>query len=209
MARLFIATSPIWDDIKSFPVEHFISGVDIIYGGFPCQGISIAGLGKGLEDERSGLFFEIVRLAKEIRPRFIFLENVPAISVRGGTQVVKEIADLGYDCRWCTLSASTCKSPQKRARWFMLAYNNSKPSREAHKETKSFESAKETRLRPSGQDWRETCRTYWEENQCPVYGMDDGLSFELDRARALGNSVCPQQTKQAFEILMGITPAHP
>jgi DNA (cytosine-5)-methyltransferase 1 len=98
--------------------------IDIIFGGFPCQDISVAGLGKGLEGDRSGLFFEIVRLARECEPRFIFLENVPAIRTRGGERVVKELASIGYDCRWTTLSAAAVGAPHKRERWFLLAHAN-------------------------------------------------------------------------------------
>src|SRR5690606_41162245 len=66
---------------------------------FPCQDISVAGAGKGLEGERSGLFFEIMRLAKEIKPKFLFLENVPAITHRRS-----EERRVGKECRsrWTT-----------------------------------------------------------------------------------------------------------
>jgi len=120
-----IPTSPIWDDVLTFPANGFAGAVDIIYGGFPCQDISVAGHGKGLEGERSGLFFEIVRLAKEIKPHFIFLENVPAITSRGGLQVVETIAEMGYDCRWCVISAASVGALHKRERWFLLAHSKS------------------------------------------------------------------------------------
>jgi DNA (cytosine-5)-methyltransferase 1 len=117
-----LAEAPIWDDIKTLRLQSFDNSIDILYGGFPCQGISIAGLGKGLEDERSGLFFEIVRLISEIRPRFLFLENVPAITTRGGLEVVKEITKMGYDSRWITITASSVGALHKRERWFLLAH---------------------------------------------------------------------------------------
>lgn len=113
--------APICDDIRTFQCT-FMPLVDIIYGGFPCQDISVAGHGKGLAGQRSGLFFEILRLAKEIKPRFIFLENVPAITSRGGLQVVREIAQMGYDCRWCVISAASVGAMHKRERWFLLGY---------------------------------------------------------------------------------------
>jgi len=63
----------IWDDIKTLKLDWALpETIDIIYGGFPCQDISIAGHGKGLAGERSGLFFEMLRLAKEIQPRLLF-----------------------------------------------------------------------------------------------------------------------------------------
>lgn len=72
--------------------------------------------------KQSGLFFEIIRLAKEIKPKFLFLENVPAITTRGGLQVVNEIASLGYDCRWCVISAASVGALHRRERWFLLAH---------------------------------------------------------------------------------------
>lgn len=116
--------APIWDDIKTLSGSEFYYPIDIITAGFPCQGISCAGLGKGLEDERSGLFFEIVRLAKEIKPKFLFLENVPAITSRGGLRVVREVAEMGYDCRWCVISAASIGALHRRERWFLLAHSN-------------------------------------------------------------------------------------
>jgi len=124
MADGQISLAPIWDDVKTLRAEDLPCSVDIIYGGFPCQDISIAGIGKGLEGERSGLFFEIIRLAKEIKPSFIFLENVPAITTRGGLQVVKAITEIGYDCRWCTLSAAEVGANHRRERWWLLAYSS-------------------------------------------------------------------------------------
>ena len=116
--------APIWDDIMSLDGHQFYGHIDIIFGGFPCQDISIAGNGKGLDGERSGLFFEIMRLAKEIKPSFIFLENVPAITSRGGLRVVNEVAEMGYDCRWCVISAASVGAKHRRERWFLLAHAN-------------------------------------------------------------------------------------
>lgn len=117
-----IDQAPIWDDVTTLRAD-LLPRIDIIFGGFPCQDLSVAGAGKGLAGERSGLFFEIVRLARECRPRFLFLENVPAIRTRGGETVVKELAKIGYDCRWTTLSAAAVGAPHKRDRWFLLAHS--------------------------------------------------------------------------------------
>jgi len=125
-----ITSAPIWDDIRSLPTCLFPE-IDIIYGGFPCQDISIAGLGKGLAGERSGLYWEIHRLAKEILPRYVFLENVPAICTKGGWDVVSSLAEMGYDCRWCVISAASIGACHRRERWFCLARHTD--SRERHK----------------------------------------------------------------------------
>lgn len=80
-----------------------------------------------MDGERSGLFFEIARLAKEIKPKFLFLENVQAITTRGGLRVVECITEMGYDCRWCVISAASVGALHRRERWFLLA--NSKGAR--------------------------------------------------------------------------------
>lgn len=129
MADGILDNAPIWDDIKTLDGRQFEGKVDIIYGGFPCTDISIAGVGRGLEGERSGLFFEIMRLADEIKPKFLLLENVPAITSRGGLQVVAEITKRGNDCRWCTLSAAEIGAKHKRERFFLLAHSNNSGNR--------------------------------------------------------------------------------
>src|SRR5690606_19685078 len=120
-----LPNAPIWDDIKTLSYDgRNWPRIDIIYGGFPCQDISVAGNGAGLEGERSGLVYEIFRLSRQISPSFIFLENVPAITTRGGLALVKEITSLGYDCRWCVISAASVGALHKRERWFLLAHAN-------------------------------------------------------------------------------------
>lgn len=122
MGKNEIPEAPIWDNVCTLSGEGFRGNIDLVYGGFPCQDISVAGHGKGLEGERSGLFFEIVRLAKEIQSPFLFLENVPAITSRGGLRVVREITEMGYDCRWCVISAASVGALHRRERWFLLAH---------------------------------------------------------------------------------------
>jgi DNA (cytosine-5)-methyltransferase 1 len=225
--------APIWDDIRTMsPLD--LPHIDIIYGGFPCQDISVAGNGKGLEGERSGLFFEIIRLSKEIKPSFIFLENVPAITTRGGIRVVREIAEMGYDCRWCIISAASVGALHRRERWFLLAHTkreglerqwgSTERDDETHAEstlqskddrnTKSITSGeidtsangnRESRRGDPGKYWPFESRVHWQEVVNSVCRVSDGLPFHVDRLKALGNSVVPQQVKKAFEILMGIS----
>jgi DNA (cytosine-5)-methyltransferase 1 len=99
--------------------------VDIIYGGFPCQDISVAGKQVGLGGQRSGLFFEIIRLARETRAEWLFLENVSNIRTKGLGRVLKELDAGGFDCRWGLLSAADVGANHKRERWFLLAHSRS------------------------------------------------------------------------------------
>jgi DNA (cytosine-5)-methyltransferase 1 len=117
-----LPTAPIWDDVRTLRGESLGNWVDIIYGGFPCQDLSVAGNGAGLAGERSGLVFEVFRLARECRPRFIFLENVPALAVRGLDRVLLELDALGYDARWTIVSAAEVGAPHLRERIWILAH---------------------------------------------------------------------------------------
>jgi DNA (cytosine-5)-methyltransferase 1 len=113
--------APIWDDITTIETRG-LPKIDIIYGGFPCTDISLCNQnGKGLEGERSGLFFEIMRIVDGVEPPFVFLENVPAISFRGLGDVAAEFSKRGYDMRWTTLSAYEVGAPHIRKRWWYLA----------------------------------------------------------------------------------------
>jgi DNA (cytosine-5)-methyltransferase 1 len=192
--------APIWDDITTLKSEYLPKNIDIIYGGFPCQDISIAGLGKGLGGERSGLFFEIVRLAKEIKPKFIFLENVPAICIRGGWEVVSSLAEMGYDCRWCVISANEFVD-QKRERWFCLAKLNG--MRQQKRASQRVQSIRKTSVNEKLGNYKLSCMESWAAFSESMR-KNNGVSQRLHRLKSLGNAVVPQQTKKAFMILMGI-----
>lgn len=122
MYRGRIDRAPIWDDVRTLRKEHFQMPIDVISGGFPCQDISVAGTGKGLAGERSGLVFEYLRLIGELRPRFVFMENVPVITIRGLDQVLLGLDAMGYDARWTIVSAEEMGAPHRRERWWLLAH---------------------------------------------------------------------------------------
>jgi DNA (cytosine-5)-methyltransferase 1 len=114
--------APVFSDVTALTAADLPDKPDIIIGGFPCQDISVAGKGEGIrESNRSGLFYQIMRLTDEIQPRFLFLENVPAIRTRGLDIVLRELTQRGYDCRWTMLSAAEVGANHKRERWFLLA----------------------------------------------------------------------------------------
>lgn len=198
MADGRLPEAPIWPDVRTLVGESLPVPIDIIYGGFPCQDISVAGNGAGLEGERSGLFFEICRLIDEIKPPFVFLENVPAIRTRGGERVVKELARRGYDCRWDVVSAAEVGAPHLRKRWFLLA---------AHAERLELREQSRGVSGPSGQEAIQFTShgvASWSPARPSICGMDDGLPFRVDRLRGLGNAVVPPQAREAFMRLMGL-----
>lgn len=113
--------APIWDDVRTFDGRGSRGKVDIVTGGFPCQDISTAGRGAGIEGERSGLFFELWRIVREIRPRIVIMENVPALLARGMDRVAAEVAAGGYDMQWDCIPAAAVGAPHRRDRVFILA----------------------------------------------------------------------------------------
>lgn len=98
--------------------------VDVICGGFPCQGLSDAGLQLGFADPRSGLWFEMLRVVRELRPRYLVVENVRALIVRGLATVLGDLAAIGYDAEWDCIPASAIGAPHQRDRIWIVAYPN-------------------------------------------------------------------------------------
>jgi DNA (cytosine-5)-methyltransferase 1 len=105
--------------------KHNLETVDVICGGFPCQDISYAGLGAGLDGERSGLFFEAIRVVRELQPRVVVLENVAALLTRGLDRVLGTLAEIGFDAEWHCIPAAYVGAPHIRDRVFVLAYAKS------------------------------------------------------------------------------------
>ena len=114
---------PIWDDIKTFDGTPWRGRVDVVAGGFPCQDITASGSGKGITGARSGLWKEMARVIDEIRPRYVFLENSPMLIQRGLAVVLGDLAEMGYDARWCVMGADHVGAPQHRRRLWLVAEN--------------------------------------------------------------------------------------
>jgi len=118
-----------WPHIPCFPDVATLSGnqirerVDVICGGFPCQDLSLAGQRAGLAGERSGLWTHYARLIGELRPRFVIVENVPGLLVRGMDRVLGDLAALGFDAEWDCIPAAALGAPHLRARIWLLAYS--------------------------------------------------------------------------------------
>lgn len=112
-------------DIKDCGAAN-LSEVDVIAGGFPCQDISNAatthpgGL-TGLEGERSGLWREFFRVVCEIYPRWVVVENVGAVTIRGASRILADLAAAGFDADWTVIPASAMGAPHHRKRFFIVA----------------------------------------------------------------------------------------
>lgn len=109
------------EDVRLFDPSKYRGKLDSLHAGFPCQDISVAGHGSGITGERSGLWSEVKKAADILGIGELFLENSPAITSRGLDVVLGDLAELGFDARWCVLPASAVGAPHFRARWWCLA----------------------------------------------------------------------------------------
>ena len=153
---------PIFEDVTKLKASDINEQVNVIAGGFPCQDISTAGRGAGLSGSRSGLWFEYHRLINEIQPQFAIIENVSALRSRGLDEVLRSLAEIGYDAEWHCIPASAVGAPHRRDRIWIVAY----PSRNRLQEREG----------KNGESFR---------SECVQSGMDPiGKSFDVaDAAR--------------------------
>lgn len=180
--------------------------IDMIYGGFPCQDISVCGRGEGVrryetdgqvQTNRSGLFYRLMEWVHEFKPTFVFLENVPAIRTRGLREVLEALLDEGYDCRWGVLSAFDVGYPHIRERWFLLACRQ--------EELERIKRPKLDCATPS------TLSHSVEILSSPVVRKSELPDVVADNLKAvhaaLGNAVVPAQVRAAFLLLCGFEPS--
>lgn len=210
---------PIWDDVTTFRsdntactayIERLKSIRDrlIICGGFPCQDISVAGKGAGIEGERSGLWKEMARIICEVVPGFVFVENSAALFVRGIDQVLGRLAQMGYDSQWGIISAKDLGFCHERKRVWILANTKSqglaerwdKSGKGKKKNCKKKESGGD---RSSGLYLPESVDTWpdWSDKSI-LLRKNHGVANRLDRIKAIGNGQVPLCAAEAFRILM-------
>jgi len=181
---------PIHRDVRELRAEH-VGAVDVICGGFPCQDISLAGEGAGIQGERSGLWREYARLIGEIRPQYVIVENVAALLGRGLDVVLGDLATLRYDAEWRPVFGIDCGLPQVGQRIWLVA-TPERAGREGRFEylsTLGFEGTPPGQRRHAALSERRALDAYF-------IGLRaiDGLSVEMERRRlrGLGNAVYPQ-----------------
>ena len=183
---------PIYEDVRTLTATKLADdriGVDAICGGFPCQDISYAGPGAGLDGERSGLWREFFRLISEFRPALVLVENVAALLDRGLSIVCGDLASIGYDADWSVVSACAVGTPHVRRRLFALAYPDSK-----HGRPRLWNTAPRKHGPLQALDGEARPRSRFRArlaNPSSLYGGADGLPYGMERNRGLGNAIAP------------------
>jgi len=198
---------PIWDDVQTFDGKPWRGIVDVVSGGFPCQDISAAGNGDGLEGERSGMWHQMARVVSEVRPEFVFVENSPMLTSRGGTRVIGDLTKMGYDCRWTIVGAADVDAPHKRERIWILAYSSSFRLQRRNVKNSSLHKSKicANQFNDRNRIWSEAigCLSIddWKPFASKFLGMDDGVADRVDRLKAIGNGQVPLCAATAWRIL--------
>lgn len=181
---------PCYHDVRDLTAARLAAdgiAVDVICGGFPCQDISLAGKGAGLDGERSGLWSEYARLIGELRPTLVFVENVAALLARGLDRVLGDLAAVGYDAWWEVVPASDIGALHRRERLWLQAYPNTNGVRPQ-------------RIRPfASRAWSEQQFARLVQDQLRVSvpsgksgGVVDGVPDRMGSLKGFGNAVVPQ-----------------
>lgn len=213
---------PLFKDVTKLDREELTNAgishdsIDIVSGGFPCQPFSIAGHRKGTEDDRD-LWPEMFRIIKQIWPTWVVGENVANFANMELDRTISDLEGAGYQARAFVLPACAVNAPHQRLRTFIVAHADSK-------RRVCVEKGKQ-----SGRDWELAPWTNAQEGQTSCWinarhilasgarvlastsrripRNDDGISEGLDRLKALGNAVVPQQILPIFKAIVQIEEA--
>lgn len=213
---------PIWSDVRTFDGRPWRGIVDVISGGFPCQDVSVAGSKRGLDGERSGLWVEMARIVREVRPAFVWVENSPNLVNCGLNRVLADLAALGFDARWGVLGACDVGAWHDRERIWIKA---SHPDRVRQLQPQGriadggrwvgdscAQDANACGQRLEGPQWSGTSFAVWRKTfvgrdadwwatEPDVVRMVHGIPNAVDRIRGLGNAQVPAVAAKAWREL--------
>ena len=199
-----LPTFPIWDDVRTFDGRPWRDRIDVVSGGFPCTDISNSGHKIGIEGTRSGLWFEMARIVDEIRPRFVYVENVASLLDRGMGEVLGSLASMGFDARWGVLGSADTGGAQVRERTWIVADAQGFGRRAIHEELSLLRAAKEHCTGPAcsgGAEYAADSRWILREAEPGVDRVADGMADRVDRIRCQGNGQDPRTAAAAWRIL--------
>jgi DNA (cytosine-5)-methyltransferase 1 len=182
---------PRWGDIREVNPDE-LPRADLVCAGFPCQDVSDAGRLAGIEGKQSGLWAEVARLVRALRPRYLLVENVAGLLARGMGRVLGDLADVGYDAEWDCLPAAAVGAPHLRPRVWLLAYPAGQRGGAWHQDQTVLAGRLAT---DGGAGWAPEPR---------VARVADGVSTRLDRARlyTTGDAVVPQVAEHVGRLIL-------
>lgn len=189
---------PIWDDIQTFDGRPWRGIVDVVTGGFPCQDISQCGFGEGIDGKRSGLWVEMARIIREIRPRFVFVENSPMLTSRGLGKVLGDLAAMGMDAKWGVFRASSIGAAHHRSRFFLVAYANSAKLESVDLPKSICIDTKESRRRQLARAIDAALPAY---DYATMPRNSDDVARGMDGLKATGNGWVPAVAARAWRLL--------
>ncbi len=192
---------PIHDDIRTFTAEQ--GQFDVFTIGFPCQDLSVAGKQRGINEQtRSGLFYESIRLLREVRPRFALFENVRNLlsHEKGETfqEVLFQIAKSGYSCEWAVVSAKDLGACHLRQRVFIIAYSNDYGQQRREYETRNQNvTGKDTQI-----EWAANTTDVERSNNDGFFNQESRINEDLSRSSDGGETISTN-TRRVRELSEG------
>jgi DNA (cytosine-5)-methyltransferase 1 len=191
---------PIWDDVQTFDGKPWRGIVDVVSGGFPCQDISAAGAGAGIDGERSGMWSHMARIIGEVRPQYAFIENSPMLTIRGLERILADLAQMGFDAEWGVLGAAHIGALHLRERIWILASDNS---------TKRIQRVSKKKIhRQPTISWSKNVRGIEDLRNRPdipeplICRKNNGIPDYVDRIKAIGNAQVPIVAATAWKLLI-------
>lgn len=190
---------PIFADVTQFDGRPWKGLVDVVAGGFPCTDLSVAGKGAGIDGPQSGLWKEQIRIIREVRPRFVFVENSPALTIRGLGTVLADLAALGFDAQWGVLSCADVGGVHLRERIWILGTNDRRERGQRFQQKQVFRFSRF----PWGENVRgiEDLRNRSDLPEPLVRRIGHDVAFGMDRLKAIGNGQVPRLVPLSFRIL--------
>jgi DNA (cytosine-5)-methyltransferase 1 len=188
---------PIHDDVTTFTPDR---AYGIVTAGYPCQDISPASNTRtGLQGDRSGLFYECIRLLRSIRPDYLILENSSALLThRGGRDmatILWELSESGYDAQWSIVSACAVGAPHMRERLFILAYPHSFDVEGVAFQQEYKKSLQRINDQPRPSLWA---------TSTPPARVVDGIPSRMERMKMIGNAVVPEVARVSLAIALAM-----
>ncbi len=200
-------------DIRRLDTSKLPQGDWFVTGGFPCQDISEAGRQQGLSGQRSGLWWDMHRVLRDLQPRAAIIENVSALRYKGLDRVLCGLAEIGYDAEWEVITAASVGAPHVRERLWIVAYPDShRQPAEPHTQHPPMEGRQTTRADMANEqqpndpvegndtwvNWKAITASGEILREPILCRVHDGFNGGVEQARlkALGNSIVPQVAAQ-------------